>query len=154
MYALFKRPSAEWRAFFTDVAERVALLSKDPDRKVGAVLVSPDRRQMSFGYNGFPSSVSDNPALLEDKAFKLMHMVHAEDNCLRQAPFSAAGCTLYVTRFPCAQCAQKIVDAGITRVVAPMPELGHPRWGESWFQATQLFLQHNLYLSYMKGIKE
>jgi len=59
-------------------------------------------------------------------------MVHAEDNAIRQCPFETRGCTLYVTRFPCYECARKIVEALIVRVVAPVPDFGHPRWGDSW----------------------
>jgi dCMP deaminase len=149
MYALFKRPPAEWRAFFMDLAERVALLSKDPRRKVGAVLVTQDRRQLSFGYNGLPAGIPDTPAHLEDRQFKLAHTVHAEDNCIGQAPFSTVGCSLYLTRFPCQKCAQKIADAGVAEVVAPIPDLSHPRWGVSWREATNLLARYRIKMVYV-----
>lgn len=124
-----------WDECFLRFADQASTMSKDPDRHVGAVLVTPDRRQLSIGYNGFPPEVPDMPDLLNNRAFKLANMVHAEDNCLRQAPFRSAGCTMYITRFPCDVCAGKLVDAGVARVVAPKPELGHRRWGSSWRQA-------------------
>ncbi len=132
-----KRSPEEWDNFLMAMAVHVSTMSKDPDRKVGALLVSPDRRQVSFGYNGFPAAVPDEPALLGDKVFKLAHMVHAEDNCLRQAPFSPVGCTLFVTRFPCTHCADLILAAGVRHLVAPMPDFGHLRWGDSWNQALE-----------------
>lgn len=127
-----KRPATDWDAFFYAIAEKVASLSKDPYRQVGAVLVSQDRRQLSIGFNGFPPSVPDLPELLNDREFKHEHMVHAEDNCLCQAPFPPVNCSLYVTTFPCLPCAKLLVSAGIRRLIAPTPDLSHTRWGESW----------------------
>jgi dCMP deaminase len=129
------------------------LLSKDPDRKVGAVLVSPDRRQLSVGYNGFPAELPDRPDWLEDKELKLQHMVHAEENCLRQAPFRTTGCTLYVTRFPCKDCAVEwILGASIARLVAPRPDLGHLRWGDSWIHALGALRHAHVSITHMEGL--
>ncbi len=130
-----KRTSEEWDSFFQRFATDVASLSKDPDRKVGAVVVTPDYRQLSIGYNGFPADMTDLPSRLADREFKLANMVHAEANCIKQAPFPLDGCILYVTRFPCLHCAGKILNSGIARVVAPRPDFGHGRWGDSWRQA-------------------
>lgn len=145
-----KRSRSEWDAFFMAFARDVAQLSKDPNRKVGAVLVAPDRRQLSIGYNGLPADMPDLPSLLSDKEAKQEHMVHAEDNCLRQAPFPAKGCTVYVTRFPCLECASKLREAGVARVVAPRPDLGHGRWGKSWSVATAVLLSSNVRVTYME----
>jgi dCMP deaminase len=146
-----KRPEEDWHRFFMDVAVRVAGLSKDPDRKVGAVLVSPDRRQISIGYNGFPAEMPDRPDWLADKAVKLSHMVHAEENCISQAPFNASDCTIYVTRFPCQDCAtQWILNAGIKHVVAPRPDFGHLRWGESWIHALAALRHAHINVTYME----
>ncbi len=148
--APIKRSQDEWDLFFYRTAQDVAELSKDPDRKVGAVILTPDRRQLSFGYNGFPSDVEDRPSLLDDKEFKLANMVHAEENALKQAPFDTKGCTLYVTRFPCYPCAGKVVAALVTRVVAPEPDFGHARWGASWEYARLLFESTGVQLKMME----
>lgn len=148
--APIRRTREQWDRFFYGMAELSASMSKDPDRRVGAVLVSPDRRQVSPGYNGFPPEVPDLPSLLADRDFKLANMHHAEDNCLRQAPFPAVGCTVYVTRFPCLPCACMLRDAGIRRVVAPRPDLGHARWGKSWTVATAVLLAANIEVSHME----
>jgi dCMP deaminase len=144
--SIVKRTPREWDEFFFRMAQDVSQLSKDPDRKVGAVLVVPSRRQVSFGFNGFPPEIPDAPALLADRGFKLTNMVHAEDNCLRQAPFEVRGCCLYVTRFPCLDCACKLRDAGITRLIAPKPDFRHNRWGKSWSAATAVFHLSNIAL--------
>jgi deoxycytidylate deaminase len=49
-----------WDARFMALAEHVAGWSKDPSTKVGAVIVSPDRRQLTTGYNGFPQGIADD----------------------------------------------------------------------------------------------
>ena len=139
-----KRSPEEWDHFFLRWAAEVAELSKDPDRKVGAFLVAPGRRQFSMGYNGFPADLEDLPSLLADRDFKRLNMVHAEANCLKQAPFSPVGSTIYVTRFPCLECAKQIAWAGVHRVVAPAPDFAHPRWGHSWGEAQKVLSSHKV----------
>jgi dCMP deaminase len=135
MIGEIKRTPLQWDSFYFEMAHLVRTLSKDPKRQVGAVLVTPDRRQLSIGYNGFPAEMPDLKEHLKDQDFKRKHMVHAEDNCLKQAPFSTKGCTLYVTSFPCDGCAEKIARAEVARVVAPTPDFQHPFWGESYKRA-------------------
>jgi len=147
--APIRRSQAEWDAFFLDFADKVAALSKDLDRQVGAVLVSQDKRQLSIGYNGFPPEVDDLPSLLADKQFKLANMVHAEENCLQQTPFNPASCTMYVTRFPCHHCAEKIINAGVRRVVSPGPDLGHARWGSSWQTSLNNFRRFSVEVTFV-----
>lgn len=144
-----KRTEADWDSFFYRIAMQVEALSKDPDRQVGAVIVAPGRRQMSFGYNGFPPGVEDLPSLLHDREFKLANMVHAEDNALRQAPFPTAGCAVYATRFPCFECAGKLAEAGIVKVVAPAPDFEHHRWGFQWRGARMLFKERRIRVVYV-----
>lgn len=151
MEAPIKRPQHDWDKFFFTLALQAAGMSKDPNRQVGAVLVSGDRRQISFGFNGFPPEIPDLPELLADRDFRLANMRHAEDNCFRQAPFNPAGCTLYVTRFPCFPCATLVADNNLARVVAPEPDLGHARWGQSWQDAIDLFHQRHIHLTYFVG---
>lgn len=51
---------------------------------------------------------------------KYPFVVHAERNAILNAPAgtrSLNGATMYVTRFPCGECAKEIAQAGIRRVV-------------------------------------
>lgn len=130
-----RRSEEDWHGFYFSMALLVESRSKDPNRRVGAVLVTPDRRQLSIGYNGLPTELPDEPHLLRDREFKLRHVVHAERNCLRQAPFSPVGATLYSTSFPCYDCADLLCMSGVGALVAPAPDLGHARWGDSWYAA-------------------
>lgn len=121
----------EWDTRLFDMADSIALCSKDPVRKVGGLLVSPDRRQFSPGYNGFPHGTPDLKHVLNDEQSRLDLMVHAEINAILQAPFDTKGCTLYVTKFPCARCAGIIANARIVRVVAPAANSHGSKWADN-----------------------
>ncbi len=108
------------------LAVHVASWSKDPSTKVGAVLVAEDPRKLAVGYNGFPPDVEDTPGRLADRETRLRLTMHAERNVLDNAEFSARGATLYVTFFPCSECAKSIVSRGVLRVVCPPPSDREP----------------------------
>jgi dCMP deaminase len=91
-------------------------LSKDPATKVGSAIVTPDRRNLSLGYNGFPPGMEETPERWE-RPEKYDRVVHAETNALLNAPFDTKGCTIYITIPPCDRCFSQIVTAGIVRVV-------------------------------------
>jgi dCMP deaminase len=129
----------EWDERFYGMAQYVAeRFSKDPQRKVGAVLVSPDRRQTQVGYNGFPTGTPDVKAHLLDETTRQNLMVHAELNAVTQARFEVRGSTLYVTKFPCNVCAGVIANMGVARVVAPRPNYGSSQWGLRYRAAWQI----------------
>jgi dCMP deaminase len=110
-----------WDQRLYDLASFVAQWSKDPSTKVGAVLVGKERREIALGYNGFPPGIADTPERLTDRTMKYKLVQHAERNVLDNARFDVRGGTLYVTFFPCSECAKSIVSRGITRVVTPAP---------------------------------
>lgn len=110
----------KWDMRFLRVAAReVARWSKDPDKKVGCLVVSPDRRRWTAGYNGFPVGVGDTQRRLDDKELKNRLAVHAELNAILNARTDLSGWTMYVTTAPCVECTKAIIQAGLTRVVRP-----------------------------------
>jgi dCMP deaminase len=131
----------KWDFRLVGIAREVALWSKDPGEGVGAVLVSPDRRQVSWGYNGLPRLVEDSHARLQDREVRRHLTVHAELNALLNCPHDVTGWTLYCTKFPCASkcCAQAIIQRRVARVVCA--EIDHE---SSWAtdQMTALGLMH------------
>ncbi len=104
----------KWDQRFLGLAAHVAQWSKDPSTQVGAVIVDEKNRVVSLGFNGFPRGVEDRDMPREQK---LLRTIHAEVNALLFARQDVEGCTMYVTHPPCAQCAAKIVQAGIRCVV-------------------------------------
>lgn len=122
MYQLTK-----WDARFILLSQEIAQWSKDPNKKVGAVLVSPDNRKVSWGYNGLPKGIVDSEDLLSNREEKNELMVHAELNCIFNAD-NTQGWTMYISEACCIKCAAAIIQANISKVVMPMP-----KETSSWF---------------------
>jgi len=135
----------EWdRRFMRLAANEVAAWSKDPDEKVGAIVVSPDRRRVSWGYNGFPSnSPHDQHVHTMSKEDKNRLTIHAERNALDNAPFDIEGSTLYVTKPPCFECMKGALQRGIRRIVHG-PLRTNSRWYADQMQANKLAWEHGL----------
>ena len=115
-----------WDEWYMELAEFWTHRSKDPKRKVGAI-ITLDNYCIGTGFNGFPRNIEDTKARLADKVIKNMIMIHAEENALRVA--GHRGDTCYVTYFPCAPCLGKLSQAGITRVVVPKLE-SDTKWNQ------------------------
>jgi dCMP deaminase len=103
------------------VAKLSAMRSKDPKTQVGACIVNQKKRIIGIGYNGFPVGVEDD-AFPWDKNdewldSKYPYVVHAEPNAILNATVSLEGATLFVTLFPCNECAKLIIQSGIKEVV-------------------------------------
>lgn len=114
-----RRTHKWWDRYFIDLAAATAQASKDPNTKVGAVIVRPDRTVASLGYNGFPRGVTDSAERLNDRETKYALVVHAEPNAILSAHEPVRGYTMYSTLFPCSDCAKLIIQSGIKRVIAP-----------------------------------
>jgi dCMP deaminase len=96
--------------------------SKDPSTQVGACIVSDDNRILSTGYNGFPKGCSDDefPWNRDEKLgeTKYNFVVHAELNAILNAGGkSLVGSRIFVSLFPCHECAKAIIQSGVKEVV-------------------------------------
>ena len=109
-----------WDEYFMGVAKLSALRSKDPNTQVGACIVSRDNKILSMGYNGFPIGCSDDEFTWsrEGEDNKYLYTTHSELNAiLNYRGGSLDGTTIYVTLFPCNECAKAIIQSGIREVV-------------------------------------
>ena len=111
-----------WDEYFMGVAKLAGLRSKDPNSQVGSCIVSPDNKILSIGYNGFPRGCSDDvfPWSREGDELdtKYFYVTHSELNAiLNYRGGSLEGTKLYVSLFPCNECAKAIIQAGIRTVV-------------------------------------
>lgn len=111
-----------WDEYFMGIAALSSLRSKDPNSQVGACIVSKDNKILSMGYNGFPLGCSDEefPWAREGNQIdtKYPYVVHSELNAiLNYRGGSLQGTKLYVTLFPCNECAKAIIQAGIKTVI-------------------------------------
>lgn len=139
--------SDKWLRRFWELANQIASWSKDHVRGVGAVLVSPDMRQVSWGFNGFPQGIADRPEILHDPMAKLAHMVHAELNAILNARRDVSGWTIFVTQHPCHECAKAIIQAGLARVVCPEPKWEGSKWHGSHREAVRLLEEAGVLVS-------
>jgi len=111
-----------WDDYFMGVSLLAADRSKDPSTQVGACIVSDDNRILSTGYNGFPQGCSDDDFPWnrdESKGeTKYNFVVHAELNAILNAGGkSLVGSRIFVSLFPCHECAKAIIQAGVKEVV-------------------------------------
>lgn len=110
-----------WEEYFMGLAHLSGMRSKDPNTQVGAVIVDDHNRVVSIGYNGFPSGVSDEEFPWGKQGgvvdTKYAYVVHAELNAILNSQRSVRGCTIYVSLFPCNECAKAIIQSGIRRIV-------------------------------------
>ena len=109
-----------WDEYFMGIAKLSAMRSKDPNSQVGACIVSPEHKILSMGYNGFPLGCSDDeyPWDREGDDTKYLYVTHSELNAiLNYRGGSLDGTTIYVTMFPCNECAKAIIQSGIREVI-------------------------------------
>ena len=112
-----------WDQYFMGMAFLACERSKDPATQTGAVIVDKDNLVLSVGYNGFPAGCSDEqfPWLDDTKDVlnnKHFYVVHSELNAILNAMGrDLRGAKLYVTLFPCNECAKAIIQAGIKTIV-------------------------------------
>ena len=111
-----------WDEYFMGVAKLSGMRSKDPNTQVGCCIVSQDNKILSMGYNGFPIGCSDDdfPWAREGDPLdtKYAYVTHSELNAiLNYRGGSLEGSTIYVTLFPCNECAKAIIQSGIKTVV-------------------------------------
>lgn len=112
-----------WDQYFMGIALLSAERSKDPSTQVGACIVGADNRIMSVGYNGMPQGCDDDDmpwgrdgAALDSKyAF----VCHAELNAILnyRGNSNLKGAKVYVTLFPCNECAKAIIQSGIAEII-------------------------------------
>ncbi len=111
-----------WDEYFMSVAYLASMRSKDPNTQVGACIVDANNKILSMGYNGFPAGCSDDefPWNRDGEPFdsKYFYVTHSELNAiLNYRGGSLEGAKLYVTLFPCNECAKACIQAGIKTIV-------------------------------------
>jgi dCMP deaminase len=140
-----------WNSHFLQLALDHARMSKDPNTRVGSIIVGPDREIVSAGFNGFPRGIADTPDRLNDRDIKLRLIVHAEMNAILAAArigVSVKGCTLYLAAMdesglvwggpPCTRCTVELIQAGIARIISWKERNTPSRWSDDLRLSRQL----------------
>lgn len=132
----------KWDPRFIEMAKLVASWSKDPSTQTGAVIVGPDKRVISVGFNGFPAGMEDKEEWYNNREEKLSRIVHAEINAVIFAGKIPPDSTLYTYPFmSCDRCVVQMLQAGIRRFIAPPPTHTQlERWGQA-FKRTKQYIE-------------
>jgi dCMP deaminase len=135
----------KWKMRYIQLAADISSWSKDPNAKVGAVVVGSKGQVLSQGYNGFPRGVNDHVERYNDRKEKHKYVVHAEMNAIYNASYTGVsldGATIYVYGLPvCNECAKGIIQVGIKSVVVATPEWleVNTKWVDSWLCTISMF---------------
>lgn len=135
-----ERPSSH--EYYMGIAEAVRRRAECVGYKIGAIIVSPENRVISTGYNGTPEGMDNCPdgcirckkrgeggTFKSGEAYDLCICVHAEQNAVLSAArlgIAVKGATMYTTMTPCFGCAKELLQAGIRKVYY-RDEWSHPR---------------------------
>ena len=110
-----------WDEYFMSISILASKRSKDPNTQVGCCIANDKNVIVSIGYNGFPRNCGDKDfpwdreGKLEDT--KYAYIVHSELNAiLNSNQNDLSNCKLYVSLFPCNECAKAIIQSGIKQV--------------------------------------
>jgi dCMP deaminase len=130
----------DWNHTFMTMAEIIALRSKDPSTQVGCCIVNTQNIVAGMGYNGFPRGCEDDEfpwtKTGEYHETKYAYVVHAEQNAiLNSHGRDLKGSTMYVTKYPCNECAKFIIQVGISQVYY----MGVPTESSSTIAARRMF---------------
>lgn len=126
------------------IAEAYAQRSKYGGTKVGAAIFGADYESLAGGWNGAARGCdADIDERSINRPERLHWAVHSEANAISGAARSGVrlkGSTMLVTHTPCMSCAKLVVQAGIIRVICPLP-VGQfaERWHEEFTRTRRLF---------------
>ena len=113
--------SLSWDETFMLMTKLIAKKSKEPNTKVGSCVVDENNIIVGLGYNGFPRNCDDNEFPWEREGdvldVKYTYVVHAEANAIMNANKSVKNCRIYVSLFPCNECAKIIIQNEIKEVI-------------------------------------
>ena len=120
------------------------LFSKDPDKKVGCLILSKETyRILATGINGFPRHLSDTKERWE-RTNKSLYVIHAEQNAIANSANSGTSIDnsiAIINMFPCKECAKILIQSGVKTIVTVQPNINHIRWGESSKISLEMFTE-------------
>jgi dCMP deaminase len=151
--------TGKWDERFMLLAHHIAEWSKERGRRVGAVIVGPDKEIRSTGFNGLPRGVNDD---LEERhsretGAKYIWSSHAERNAIYNAArigIPLKGCTMYVPWFPCVDCAKAIIQSGISELVAYEPDAHDPKWSSEFVIVSQMLGEAGVIVRHIPRLKD
>lgn len=142
-----------WDELFMSLVFLISMKSKDKNTHVGAVIVDKKNRIVSLGYNGLPRGCDDCKKERQEAPNKYFWFEHAETNAILNTNDDLNGCTMYTNGIPCVDCARKLVQKGIKKVVVhkKWDKDNSPKWKESTDISKEMFAETGIIIRYFKG---
>lgn len=152
---LSERLSKKWLIRFVRLAETISTWSKDPNTKIGCVIVTEeDKDVISIGYNGLARGVNDLPIerSSRENGEKYFWYAHAERNAIYNAARkgrSLTGSTIILNKgIPCTGCAIGIIQSGIKRVICATVQIVGSKWKEEADRSVIMLKEAGVVVSY------
>lgn len=121
-------------------------LSDDPDTQVGAALLCDDGTIVADA-NRLPEGIRGGVPGRLSRPGKYKWIEHGERKALFRAARSGIpteGATLYVTWFPCCECARAAIDMGVREIVGQIPTSSNEsqaRWDDELAAAAEMLAE-------------
>lgn len=144
----------KWIKRYMDLAREFASWSEDNSTQVGAVIVSDDADIKSWGWNGLPRGVLATEDKFE-RPEKYFFFEHAERNAIYNATrngISLKDANIFVTHFPCCDCARAIIQSGVKRVYF-ISKLTGEKWDQGNKASEQMFKEANIDVIWLDALK-
>ena len=112
-----------WDEYFMLQAMLASYKSKDPNTKVGCVIVDENNHQVTMGYNGTIAGIDEtlipwgNNREVPLEHQKYGYVIHSEANAISHSKGSLADAKVYVTLFPCNECAKLLASHRVKEII-------------------------------------
>lgn len=140
------------KKYFQLAKYQASLFSKDPNKKVAAILLAHDSLQiLSTGFNGICRKLKETEERWS-RPQKYLWVTHAEMNAVANAARSGVkieNSICVVTMFPCAGCCKALIQSGIDTIITEKPDLENPRWGEEFIVSLEMFEEAKVKIMYV-----
>lgn len=134
----------KWDLRYLRLAKHVALWSKDPSTKCGAIIVRDDHTLASLGFNGFHRHMEDKPEWLDNREEKYPRILHSEWNSIQNTKeYDFSKYSVYAWPMPpCNACTASLIQKKLRRCVCLKPnEEKLSRWATQFTYALDMWQQ-------------
>lgn len=143
-----------WYVRYMDLAQHVATWSRDKSTKVGCVIVDGNMKTVvAMGHNSFPRGTDQDAPGRSDRPLKYKWTEHAERNAIYDAARRGVpleGCIMFLTLFPCTDCARAIIQTGIKELNCLPPDMSSPQWGEDFKVSHLMLIEAGIEIRYLQ----
>jgi len=105
-----------WTDYFMSIAVLASYRSKVVSNRMGACIINSENRIVGIGYDGLPIGCNYENFAYSTTSDRDLYFCHAEMNAIANKNCeSVKNCTIYVTQFPCCECAKILIQSGIKK---------------------------------------